>query len=225
MMPMNPRIVVIIPAFNAAAYLPELIERINGQVSAAELIIINDGSSDNTAEVIKTLGCPYIAFPDNRGKGAALKAGFTHAINNKYDAVITIDADLQHRPEHLPLFYSHFDQADLLIGTRAINQRIMPLERRLTNNLTSLIISIFGSLRIRDSQSGYRLIKTAVLRRLCLTSVRYDTESEMLFQSGYLGFSAGEVPIATVYAGSRSFINPLKDTTRFIRQIWRRLWY
>ena len=225
MAPMIPRIVVIIPAFNAAAYLPELIDRINRQVAAADLLVIDDGSVDNTAEVIKALGCHSIVFPENRGKGAALKAGFSHAVQHGYDAVITIDADLQHRPEHLPLFYAGLDHADLLIGTRAIDPRIMPFERRLTNNLTSLIISIFGSCRIRDSQSGYRLIKTVVLQRFHLTSVRYDTESEMLFQTGYLGFTVGEVPIDTVYAGSRSFINPFKDTTRFIRQIWRRLWY
>jgi len=221
----TPRIMILVPAYNAAAYLPELLERIKTQAAQADVLVINDGSSDWTADVIRTLGCPYIAFPDNRGKGAALKAGFAHAINNRYDAVITIDADLQHRPEHLPQFCADFERADLLIGTRTIDPHIMPFERRLTNNLTSLIISIFGSMRIRDSQSGYRLIKTAVLRQLCLTSVRYDMESEMLFQTGYLGFSAGEVPIATVYAGSRSFINPFKDTTRFVRQIWRRLWY
>jgi hypothetical protein len=95
----------------------------------------------------------------------------------------------------------------------------------LTNNLTSVIISIFGGARVRDSQSGYRLIKTEVLRRLQLTSERYDTESEILFQAGYLGFTAAEVPIETIYEGARSFINPFKDTTRFIRQIWKRLWF
>ena len=101
----------------------------------------------------------------------------------------------------------------------------MPADRLLTNNLTSIIISVFGATRVRDSQSGFRLIKTPVLRDVMLTSERYDTESEILFQMGYLGFKADEVPIETVYEGSHSFINPFKDTTRFIRQIWRRLWY
>ena len=82
-----------------------------------------------------------------------------------------------------------------------------------------------GTIRMRDSQSGYRLIKAPVLRKMQLHSSRYDTESEMLFQAGYLGFRTAEVPIETVYEGSHSFINPLVDTGRFIRQIWKRLWY
>ncbi|MCP4566628.1 MAG: glycosyltransferase family 2 protein [FCB group bacterium] len=222
---MNPKILIIIPAYNAAKYLVELIQRITPYASIEDILIINDGSSDNTEEIIQSMDCRKISFPENRGKGAALKVGFTVALQNGYDAVITIDADLQHIPERLNVFREQFTSADLIIGTRNIKTRRMPLERQLTNNLTSLIISIFGSMRIRDSQSGYRMIKTSVLRNLRLTADRYDTESEMLFQTGYLGHTAGEVAIPTVYEGSHSFINPFKDTTRFIRQIWRRLWY
>jgi len=192
---------------------------------AKDILIVNDGSTDNTAGIIKNLPCQSISFPVNSGKGAALRAAFDYVIENGYDAAVTIDADLQHPPEHLRRFFERYDSADVLIGTRNINPRVMPFARMATNNLTSIIVSIFGSKRIRDSQSGYRLIKTPVLRRLRLTSLRYDTESEMLFQTGYLGFSAGEVAIDTVYEGSRSFINPLKDSGRFVRQIWRRLWY
>lgn len=222
---MNQKILLIIPAYNASHHIPELVERIKPNFDLNDVLIINDGSDDNTAEVARKCGCLLIDFKQNQGKGAALKAGFDYALKNKYDAVITIDADLQHKPEHLPDFLSRYDTADILIGTRSIKIKLMPWDRLLTNNLTSLIISIFGSTRIRDSQSGYRLLKAEVLRELCLQSNRYDTESEMLFQSGYLGFTAGEVPIETIYEGSVSFINPLKDTGRFIRQIWKRMWY
>lgn len=222
---MDPKILIIIPAFNAAKYLPELVRRITAFAPAKDILIVNDGSTDNTAEMIEKLPCRNISFSVNRGKGAALRTAFDYVIEHGYDAAITIDADLQHPPEHLKRFFDEYASADILIGTRNIDPRVMPLERMASNNLTSIIVSIFGSGRIRDSQSGYRLIKTPVLRRLRLTSLRYDTESEMLFQAGYLGFSATEVPIDTVYQGSRSSINPLKDTGRFIRQIWRRLWY
>jgi len=222
---MSPKILIIIPAYNAAGYLPELVRRTGQYSSVRDILIVNDGSTDDSADILADLDCRKITFFVNRGKGAALKAGFDFAVSNDYDAVVTIDADLQHPPEHLQAFREEYGQADILIGTRTINPRLMPFDRLLTNNLTSLIISCFASMRIRDSQSGYRLIKTTVLRELRLTSERYDTESEMLFQSGYLGFSVAEVPIETVYRGSRSFINPFKDTMRFIRQIWKRLWY
>ncbi|MFH1701363.1 MAG: glycosyltransferase family 2 protein [Candidatus Zixiibacteriota bacterium] len=222
---MKPKILLLIPAYNAAKYIPELIRRVSPYFKDESILIINDGSTDTTQIEIDKLQCHKINFPENLGKGVALKRGFEFAVAHGCDAVITIDSDLQHRPEHLPAFLEAYDDADILIGTRDINPRLMPYDRLLTNNLTSIIISIFGSIRIRDSQSGYRLIKTSVLKRLCLTSSRYDTESEMLFQSGYLGFTTGEVAIDTVYEGSHSFINPFKDTTRFIRQIWKRIWY
>ncbi len=222
---MNPKILLIIPAFNASQYIPELVERIRPIFDLNDVLIINDGSSDDTAQVARGCGCRFIDFEKNRGKGAALKTGFEFALNHNYDAVITIDADLQHKPEHLAEFIARYETADILIGTRTIEIKQMPWDRLLTNNLTSLIISIFGTTRIRDSQSGYRLLKADVIKKLCLKSNRYDTESEMLFQSGYLGFTTAEVPIETIYDDSVSFINPLKDTCRFIGQIWKRLWY
>jgi glycosyltransferase involved in cell wall biosynthesis len=222
---MNPRILVIIPAYNAAEYISELIERLQLFIPLDHLLFVNDGSIDNTEAVLAKSNCPNITFPVNRGKGAALKAGFQYAVDRDYDAVITIDADLQHRPEHLPAFFENYGRADILIGTRTIRLSRMPADRLLTNNLTSIIISIFGTTRVRDSQSGYRLIKKPVLQSVMLTSERYDTESEILFQIGYLGFTADEVPIETVYEGSHSFINPFKDTTRFIRHIWKLLWF
>jgi len=221
----NPTILIIVPAFNAAEYIPRLMERLAPFSSPEHILFIDDGSTDDTAAILGRFACPTITFSVNQGKGAALKAGFRYAVDHEYDAVVTIDADLQHKPEHLPAFLAGYDRADMLIGTRTIRLSLMPADRLLTNNLTSIIISLFGSIRTRDSQSGYRLIKTPVLRMLRLTSERYDTESEILFQAGYLGFTAGEVAIDTVYEGSHSFINPFKDTTRFIRQIWKRLWY
>ncbi len=222
---MNPKILIIVPAYNAGSYITRLLERLMRHIEPEHVLFVDDGSSDDTGAILARSDCRVITFPVNRGKGAALKAGFQYALDHGYDAVITIDADLQHRPEHLPAFLDGYGKADVLIGTRTIRLALMPPDRLLTNNLTSIIISILGSTRVRDSQSGYRLLKAPVLRELHLTSDRYDTESEMLFQTGYLGFTADEVPIDTVYEGSHSFINPFKDTTRFIRQIWRRLWY
>ncbi len=138
--------------------------------------------------------------------------------------MLTIDADLQHAPEALPEFYALDDGRRLIIGTREIDLKVMPVGRWLSNNLCSLIISIFSTRRIRDSQSGYRLIPTAFLREIRLRTVGYDFESELLFKAGAAGYEINEVPVPTIYDDSVSFINPLADTGRFIRQIWRRIW-
>ena len=217
-------VLVVVPAYNAARHLPELAERLRLYVCDENLLVVNDGSTDKTAELLKKLALNHISFPQNRGKGAALQAGFEYAVERGYRSVLTIDADLQHLPEEVPAFFAADDGQKVVIGTRRMIPGVMPFERRLTNNLTSLIISMFSFCRVRDSQSGFRLIPTNVLKAMRLKTVRYDFESEMLFQAGALGCRVAEVPISTVYEESTSYINPFKDTLRFIRQIWMRIW-
>ncbi len=215
---------VLVPAYNAAKYLPELIPRLKQFSCESNILFVNDGSTDDTLSLLKEYSVKYISFEVNRGKGAALLAGFKYAIEKGYRSVLTIDADLQHLPEEILRFYAIDDGGRLIMGTRNIDLSVMPFARWLTNNLTSLIISIFSSQRIRDSQSGYRLIPTKFLKATDFKTVHYDLESEMLFKAGAAGCPVAEVPISTVYEGSESFINPLTDTTRFIRQIWKRIW-
>ena len=215
---------VLVPAYNAAKYLPELIKRLRQYVCDDNLLFVNDGSTDDSLELLKENNVKFISFPQNRGKGAALMAGFDYAIENRYRSVLTIDADLQHLPEEIPRFYALDNGRRMVIGTRSIDLSIMPFARWLTNNLTSLIISVFSTQRVRDSQSGFRLIPTEVLRAIRLKTVNYDFESEMLFKAGAVGCTIAEVPISTIYEGSTSYINPLRDTGRFVRQIWKRIW-
>ncbi len=215
---------VVIPAYNAGKYLDELIPRCLAYVCDSNLLLVNDGSKDNTLDLIKKHRVSYISFPQNRGKGAALMAGYRYGIVHGYRSVLTLDADLQHLPEEIPRFYALDNGHRIIIGTRHMDPKVMPFDRWLTNNLTSMIISVFSSQRVRDSQSGYRLIPTNVLASIPLQTVGYDFESELLFKAGALGCEIAEVPISTVYEGSESFINPLNDTGRFIRQIWHRVW-
>jgi len=216
---------VIVPAYNAEKYIPEIARRLREYVCDENLLFINDGSADRTLDLLKEQNLNYISFPQNKGKGAALMAGFDYAIENGYRSVLTIDVDLQHLPEEVPRFFALDNGKRLIMGTRDISmKKDMPFDRWLTNNLTSLIISVFSTQRVRDSQSGFRLIPTLLLKAIQLQTVGYDFESEMLFKAGAVGCEIAEVPISTIYAGSTSYINPLKDTGRFIRQIWKRIW-
>jgi glycosyltransferase involved in cell wall biosynthesis len=217
-------VLVVVPAYNAARYLPELVTRIREYVCDSNLLIVNDGSTDSTLDILKTLNVSFISFRQNRGKGAALAAAFDYAVRQNYRSVLTLDADLQHLPEEIPRFFAADNGRRLIIGTRRMNLKIMPFSRWLTNNLTSLIISIFSATRVRDSQSGFRLIPIPVLRTMPLKTIKYDFESEMLFKAGALRCPIGEVLVSTVYEESKSYINPFKDTFRFIRQIWKRIW-
>jgi glycosyltransferase involved in cell wall biosynthesis len=215
---------ILIPAYNAARYLPELIPRVLKSVAPDHFLIVNDGSSDNTAEILEQSGVTHINFGANRGKGEALKAGFQYAIDHGFRSVLTIDADLQHLPEEIPRFLERDDGLRVIMGTRHITLKVMPPERWLTNNLTSIIISIFSCARVRDSQSGYRLMPTWLLERIPMDASAYDLESQMLFNAGAVECPIDEVPVTTVYEGSHSYINPFIDSGRFIRQIWHRIW-
>jgi glycosyltransferase involved in cell wall biosynthesis len=215
---------VLVPVYNAAHYLPELIPRIRQFVANDNLLFVNDGSTDDSLEILKREHAHILSFDINQGKGAALKAGFEYAIAHDYRSVLTIDSDLQHLPEELPRFLARDNGESLILGTRQIDREIMPFDRWLTNNLTSLIISVFSRQRVRDSQSGYRLIPVSFIKVLPLHTISYDLESEMLFKAGAAGCAISEVPISTIYEGSHSFINPFSETLRFVRQIWRRIW-
>ena len=217
-------VLVLVPAYNAAPYLKDLIPRLRQYVCDENLLFVNDGSTDNTLEILKDLGVKHLSFKQNGGKGAALIAGFNYAKENGYRSVLTIDSDLQHLPEEIPAFFAKDNGQKLIMGTRNIDSKIMPWDRWLTNNLTSIIISIFSCCRIRDSQSGFRLLPVSLLKSIELKTINYDLESEMLFKAGAAGYRIDEVSISTVYDGSHSYINPLVDSGRFIRQIWKRIW-
>ncbi|MEW5702788.1 MAG: glycosyltransferase family 2 protein [Candidatus Zixiibacteriota bacterium] len=217
---------IAIPAYNAAATLPELVSRIRRAVPGIEIMIVDDGSRDLTAQVADSLGVSLLRHDQNRGKGEALRTAFAEALRRGVDAVIHLDADGQHDPVHLPAFADMFATGtyDILIGTRDFHSGEMPWLRRLTNRWTSWWVSRMAGTPIADSQSGYRLIGLRALETIHPVSHRYDFESEYLIRAGRAGLRIGAVPISTVYQGEVSFINPFRDTWRFIRLI-RQFWF
>jgi len=217
---------VIIPAYNAASTISTLIENILNHVNKRDVVVVDDGSKDQTSVLVRGFGIVVLQHPENRGKGEALRTGFIYALRNNYAAVITIDADLQHEPGSIPDFVRRSDKfTGILIGTRKRNLQNMPLARWSSNNLTSIMISVLAGQSVRDSQSGYRWISTEVLKKIRLKSKRYDQEPELLIKAGRAGLKIDEVPIRTIYTGGKSFVNPLVDTARFIRLMWRSLWW
>lgn len=210
---------IVIPAFNAAASLDELTQRIRRSAPGVPMLIVDDGSTDATSEILPSLDVPCIRHERNRGKGEALKTGFAEALKGPADAVVHMDADLQHEPESLPRFFEKFEQggADIVIGTRDFRSGAMPRPRRLSNRMTSWAISRLTRTSIPDSQSGYRLVARRVIEAVDARSSGFDFESEFLLAAIKSGFTVGTVPIATVYQGQASAIRPWRDTARFVK--------
>ena len=210
------KILIIIPAYNEEENIGKIIKKCLKH--SKFVLAINDGSIDNTLREIKKTKAICLNNKINKGKGYCLKEGFKYAIRNKFDVVITIDADGQHEPDCIPKFIKKIKQGyDIVIGTRIKRHSKMPYIRRASNFFLSLIFSIASKKWIKDTQSGYRAIKVSVLRGLKLKSDRYETESELLMKLGRKRARFGKVIIPTIYGREKSSINPVKDSFRFLK--------
>lgn len=224
---MKEKFLIIIPAFNEEKRLGGLLKRISSICSLKNVLVVDDGSVDKTAIIAEKAGSKVLKQKTNQGKGIALRAGFDFAVRNNYKAVITMDADGQHAPDELPLFLNYYKKykTDLIVGTRKQKLSEMPFLRFLVNKTTSLVTSILAGIRVNDSQSGYRLINSSLIKKINLKTSRFQMETEIIVKAARAGFSLGEVPIKTIYFENfKSHINPFIDTFRFIRLALYLLW-
>ncbi len=220
------KICVIVPAYNVARTITQVITGISQFFENKDIVIVDDGSTDETATLAAACGVVLLQNINNQGKGAALKKGFAHAIEKHYAAVLCLDGDLQHATEDIPNFLARFEaekNLTLILGNRMADLSKMPWDRQFSNQTTSLLISLLTGQRIRDSQSGYRLIGTDVLKRIKLVSNKYETESELLVKILKRKLKFAQVPIRTIYNNQPSHIHRLKDTLRFLRIVIKSL--
>lgn len=215
---------VIIPTYNEARAIGGLVKEIRQQ--GLDVLVIDDGSSDNTSQLAQDNGAAVLRNQFNQGKGASLAAGFKHALERNYEAVVTMDGDGQHLPEDIPYFIrlAKYSQSAIFIGNRMRRTRGIPLVRLMTNRFMSWLLSRIAKQKIPDTQCGFRLIKQEVLKQVSLATSKYETESELLLKGSRLGFKIESVPIKTIYLGEKSQINPFIDTLRFFRFLIRELW-
>lgn len=219
---MASRILCIIPAYNAEANIAGVVLGVRNVLPEATVLIVDDGSTDETRMVARSVGDETIEFEHNRGKGAALQAAFAFAVERGYDAVFTIDADGQHDPAFAPAMVRALDHADVVVGTRDIGGRSVPPHRRVANLLSSWLTRVVSGASIRDSQSGYRAIRTEVLRHVHASGARYEFETDFLILAARKGFRFSEVPISTVYGTlTPSHFRAMRDALRVLRVLWR----
>jgi glycosyltransferase involved in cell wall biosynthesis len=215
---------VVIPAYNAESTIRDVIEALcNIGFTKDKIIVVDDGSGDQTADALRSRGIAVLCHEQNRGKGAALKTGFQYAKERSLTGVVTIDADGQHQAGDIPLLLENRRNYDLVIGTR-YDMRTMPFVRKVVNRITSLVISILSHAYIPDVQCGLRYIRMTLLDRITLRTNRYQTESELVYRAMRAHFRVGFVPVGTFYDSEKSYIHPLIDTVRFILMAVGFLW-
>jgi glycosyltransferase involved in cell wall biosynthesis len=218
---------VLIPSYNAARELGGVIEKVARIVPRERIIVVDDGSTDNTADIARGAGVVLHQHPHNMGKGAALVSGAATASDMNMEFVITLDADAQHDPEEIPKFVEKQagTDADIIVGNRMSDRRNMPPDRVFANRLTSWFVSLSARCSIPDSQNGYRMIRTSVFEELSFETTRYETESEILIRAGRAGARIESVPIRTIYGTEISKVNPVIDTLRFFRLVFKSLFW
>ncbi|MDD4857588.1 MAG: glycosyltransferase family 2 protein [Candidatus Krumholzibacteria bacterium] len=222
------RITAIVPAYNAAAGIEAVLEKIKRHIPAGNIIVVDDGSIDDTAGIAARSGAIVIRHEMNKGKGAAIRTAIPRLSSLPgIEGVVMLDADGQHDPMEIPRFVEEFSKgrADLIIGNRMANRRGMPAIRVFANRLTSAVVSLRTGQRIPDSQNGYRLVRASLLERLDLVTSRYEIDSEIIIKACRARARVSSIPVNTIYGEEKSSIRPLHDALRFIALVIRSLFW
>jgi glycosyltransferase involved in cell wall biosynthesis len=221
----RPLISVIIPVYNEELTVGNVIERVRKTVEMMnvpyEILVVDDCSTDNSLEVSKNKDVKVYQLKQHVGKGYALRLGFREA---KGEIIATLDSDGSHNPEELPKLLDPIlnDEADLVIGSRFLNRTNI-----FHNKLNKIGVHLFNSFiklltgkATTDSQSGYRAIRSAILRRLNLRSDGYEIESEILIKVLKNGYRVKDVPIEFEQrTHGKSKLDPFKDGLKILKTI------
>ena len=210
------RVVALVPAHDEGPRIGAVVEAAARHLA---VLVVDDGSTDDTAARAQAAGARVIRQRPNRGKGAALRTGFADALEQGFDAVVTLDGDGQHDPAEIPRFLAALgamdEPPDLVIGCRDF--RRMPPVRRLANVLGRRAFSWAVGRDIPDNQSGYRLVgRRLMVEMLTSDESGFEYEVEMLTTCLHRGWRLAWVPIRTIYGGP-SHIRPTHHLRQFIR--------
>jgi glycosyltransferase involved in cell wall biosynthesis len=217
-------IAVVIPAHNEAATIADIVRRARQQVEW--VIVVDDGSRDDTTVRAETTGATVLRQPDNQGKGASLWRGMQTAVERGAEAVITLDADGQHRPEDIPKLLEARQRwpGCPIIAARLKCREAAPRLRRFANGMADFWVSWAAGCPIPDTQSGFRLYPADFLRRASRPARGqrgFAFESALLIQAGRQRRYPGAVAIETIYhaQGRPSHYRPWRDTLRIVNLV------
>jgi glycosyltransferase involved in cell wall biosynthesis len=208
-------ICAIIPAFNAESTIGEVIDRTKEYLR--RVIVVNDGSTDRTGEVASSRSIELISIPSNRGKGYALRLGFSHALSNGCSSILTLDADGQHDPADIPIFLQAHeeDSQAILVGSRMAQAGRFPRQRYYSNRAAAFFISKALGQYLEDTQCGFRLYPAEAIRPIELTTSHFQTETEILLRAAHRGLRISSVPVKNIYWNGnapKSNFRPVVDT-------------
>ena len=216
----NDNTIVLIPSYNEARTIGSIVSLLAS--AGLSVLVIDDGSADNTERQALDSGAMVIRHKTNLGKGVSVRSGLKHILDKmNYEWIVMMDGDGQHHPEDVAVLMeaTRESDADIVIGNRMGQTHNMPSARYLTNKFTSWVLSKMCGQMVPDSQCGFRLMRADALRGLKLESDKYDIESEMIIQAASNGLKIVSAPVQTIYGDESSSINPVRDTIKFFQLI------
>jgi glycosyltransferase involved in cell wall biosynthesis len=214
---------VIIPCLNEAGAIGALIEEARKQVRT--IIVVDDGSTDQTARLAAKAGAQVVRHEKSQGKGAALNRGWSEARARDFSWALCMDGDGQHSPEDMGAFLMCAERtgARLIIGNRMANPNGMPWVRRQVNRWMSRRLERLAGCALPDSQCGFRLMNLGAWSKLTLQTRHFEMESELLLAFAEAGHRIEFVPIRVIYKNEASKIHPIRDSARWLRWWMRHL--
>ena len=217
------KVIAVMPAYNEEKHIEKVIK--NTKKYVYKLIVVDDGSKDNTYAMAKKHSDIALRHIINMGKGLALKTGIETALIHKPDVIVTIDSDGQNLPEDIPRLVKTLTEnnLDLVIGSRPRNKN-MPTLMKLGNHGLYKIFKFLFKLNIYDTQSGFRAFKAKVYPKIRWGSTGYAIETEMLAKAGKNKLKCGEVPIQTIYLDDGKGTTPLDGFKIFLKMLYWKIW-
>lgn len=188
---------VVIPAFNEANRIEKVIDDVKKYTK--NIVVVDDGSSDNTYDVSKKKGAIVLKHIINLGKGSAAKTGCEFALKKGAKKIILIDADGQHDPDEIPGFLEGLEGYDIVFGYRKFN-KAMPFVFKFGNKIINFAVKMLYNMNLKDTQSGYRAFTADAYRKIRWRASNYFMESEMIANAGKRRLRYKEIPIKTIYA-------------------------
>lgn len=210
----------MIPCLNEAATVGRVVTEVSQYLPT--VIVVDDGSTDDTSELAETAGAQLVRHTASQGKGAAMCDGWQLARGQGFDWVLCLDGDGQHAPAEIPSFLDCAERtgASMVIGNRMADPSGMPWLRRQVNHWMSRRLSRLSGHTLPDTQNGFRLMDLRYWGSQANTAAHFEIESEVLLTYLLAGRRVEFVPVTVIYDAERSKIRPWRDTIR-----WFRWWY
>lgn len=201
--------IVAMPAYNEAKYIGSLV--LQAKQYASEVIVIDDGSVDQTSVVAELAGAVVIKHKENRGYGNAIQSILVEARKRGADILVILDADAQHNPDEIPsLIKAVQEGSDLVIGSRELQRNVIPFYRRMGQKVLSNLTYIVSRKRLSDTESGFRAYSKKAIATLELKEGGMAVSSEIVSTAAQQGLKITEVPISVTYTKDSSSMNPVK---------------